>query len=298
MGFCGDLFRRLAPMVSSSVRMAIEGSSSPVGAPPIWLRRAADVRVLGWEENQTGGTILHVEAPPLGEAAEEIYRQPALWDTKPAPYDTALNVFARAAREVRIGNADSSLYDLGLLRRFRYTDQLFGREVEFIEVPEARVPDPPLARLDRESAVRAHQLTDQTPASRQVRVSGRLDMIRHSTRSFEMLLNDGKPVRGVLENADEIEELKSLLGKTITVVGKAIYRPSGSVLRIDAQGVQEGSPASKLFTQIPPPLSHRVPIARMRLSEQRGNWMDAFFGSWPGEESDEELLAMLREVRG
>lgn len=298
MDFCGDLFRRLAPMVTSSVRMAIEGSSSPVGAPPAWLRRSADVRVLGWEATESGGTILHVEAPPLGEAAEDIYRQSALWDTKPAPDDTALNVFARAAREIGTGNPDSSLYDLGLLRRFRYTEQLFGREVEFMEVPETRVANAPFARLDREVAVRAHQLTDLTPASRQIRVAGRLDMIRHSTRSFEMLLNDGKPVRGVLEDADDIEHFKSLLGKTITVVGKAIYRPSGSVLRIDAQGVEEGTPSSKLFMQIPPPISQRVPTARMRPSDQRGNWLDAFFGSWPGDESDEELLAMLREVRG
>lgn len=285
-------------MMASSVRMAIEGSSSPVGAPPNWVRRAADVRVLGWDEGETGATILHLEAPPLGDAAEEIYRQPALWETKPVPEDTALNVFARAAKEVRTGNAESSLYDLRLLTRFRHTEQLFGREIEFMEVPEARSSGAPLARLDREVAVRAQQLTEQTPASRQVRVSGRLDMIRHSTRSFEMLLNDDKPVRGVLENSDEIEQLKSLLGKTITVVGKAIYRPSGSVLRLDAQGVEEGSPGSKLFTQIPPPISRRVPSVRVRPADQRGNWMDSFFGSWPGDETDEELLAMLREVRG
>lgn len=285
-------------MVTSSVRMAIEGTSSPVGAPPKWLRQAADVRVLGWDEDGIGRTLVHVEAPLLGEAADEVYRQAALWDTKPAPNDTALNVFARAANEVRTGNEESSLYDLGLLKRFRYTDHLLGREVEFIEVPEARVPDAPVARLDHEVAIRARQLTDRTPTSRQIRVTGRLDMIRHSTRSFEMLLDDNKPVRGLLESGEVIEDLKPLLGKSITVVGKAVYRPSGSVLRIDAQGVEEGAPGSKLFTKIPPPISRRIPAARMRPTDQRGNWMDSFFGSWPGDESDDELLAMLREVRG
>jgi len=298
MDFCGDLFRRLSPMVTSSVRMAIEGSSSPVGAPPSWLRRASDVRVLGWEESIAGGTILHVEAPTLGEAAEEIYRQQTLWDTKPAPEDTALNVFARAAKEVRTGNPDSSLYDLGLLKRIGHSERLFGQQVEFVEVPETRAANSTLARLDREIAVRAHQLTEQTPASRQVRVSGRLDMIRHSTRSFEMLLEDGKPVRGVLENADEIDRLKSLLGKSITIVGKAIYRPSGSVLRVDAQGVDERASVSKLFARIPPPISRRVPSTRVHLGDQHKGWLDSFFGSWPGDETDEQLLAMLREVRG
>jgi hypothetical protein len=298
MEFCGDFFRRLSPMVTSSVRMAIEGSSSPVGAPPTWLRRAADVRVLGWAESSEGSTILSIEAPTLGEAAEEIYRQTALWDTKPDPEETALNVFARAAREVRNGNAESSLYDLGLLKRLGHSSRLFDQEVQYVDLPESRAPQSALARLDCEIATRAQQLTEQTPASRQVRVFGRLDMIRHSTRSFEIFLEDGKPVRGVLENADQIEYLKSLLGRSITIVGKAIYRPSGSVLRIDAQGVEQGAAASKLFAQVPPPISRRVSATRIRPGEQHKNWMDAFFGSWPGDESDQELLEMLREIRG
>ena len=298
MEFCGDLFRRLSPLMTSSVRMAIEGSSSPVGAPPSWLRRASDVRVLGWDETDAGATILHVEAPPLGEAAEEIYRQQTLWDTKPAPEDTALNVFARAAKEVRTGNPDSSLYDLGLLKRFGHADRLFGQQVEFVEVPESRGANSALTRLDREIALRAHQLTEQTPASRQVRVSGRLDMIRHSTRSFEMLLEDSKVVRGVLDNADEIDRLKSLLGKSVTVVGRAVYRPSGRVLRVDARGVDEGASESRLFTRIPPPMSRHVPSTRIRPGDQHRGWLDSFFGSWPGDETDEQLLAMLREVRG
>jgi hypothetical protein len=298
MDFCGAFFKRLAPMVTSSVRMAIEGSSSPVGAPPAWLRRAADVRILGWAESGEGATILSIEAPTLGEAAEEVYRQPAFWETKPAPEDTALNVFARAAKEVRIGNPDSSLYDIGLLKRFGHSSRLFDQQVKYLDLPETRAIQPALARLDREISIRAHQLTEQTPASRQVRVFGRLDMIRHSTLSFEIFLEDGKPVRGMLENAEQIEYLKSLLGRSITIVGKAVYRPSGSVLRIDAQGVEEGEEASKLFAKIPPPISHRMPITRIRPSEQHKNWMDAFFGSWPGDESDQELLEMLREIRG
>ncbi|QNI31586.1 hypothetical protein H7849_21340 [Alloacidobacterium dinghuense] len=298
LDFCGDFFRRLAPMVTSSVRMAIEGSSSPVGAPPAWLRRAADVRVLGWTETDACATVLQVEAPPLGEAAEEIYKQTAFWDTKPEPQETALNIFARVAKEVRSGNLDSSLYDLGLLKRFGNANRLFGQQVEFVDLPERWTPDSPLARLDRDVAVRAQQLTEQTPASRQVRVSGRLDMMRHSTRSFEMILEDGRPVRGVLENAEEIDRLKPLLGKFITVVGKAVYRPSGSVLRIDAQGMEEGTAESRLFTRIPPPILHRVPSSRIRTGDQNRNWMDAFFGTWPGDETDEELLEMLREVRG
>lgn len=123
-------------------------------------------------------------------------------------------------------------------------------------------------------------------------------MVRHSTRSFEMLLEEGKKVRGVLESGDQIETLKSLLGKKILAVGKAVYRPSGSLLRVDAQAVEEGTGQPKVFSKVPPPIEHRQPAARLRISEQATHGVPGFFGKWPGDESDDELLAMLRDVRG
>ena len=65
---------------------------------------------------------------------------------------------------------------------------------------------------------------------------GKLDMVRHSTRSFALLLADGQEIRGVLEARDP-ELLQKHFGKEITIFGKAIYRPSGSLLRLDAEEI-------------------------------------------------------------
>jgi hypothetical protein len=195
---------------------------------------------------------------------------------------------------VRLGNADSTLYDRQLLQRFSHSTRLFQHKLVSMEVPERDGT----ALLDREVAIRAAELSQKTPTPRQVRVVGHLDMVRHSTRSFEMLLEEGKTVRGVLENADHMDTLKSLLGSTLLVVGKAIYRPSGSLLRIDAQAIGQGTGEPKLFGKVPPPIEHRQPTVRLRVSEQAKRGVPGFFGKWPGDETDEELLAMLREVRG
>ncbi len=292
--FSGDIFRQLAPMMVSSVRMAIEGTSSHVGAPPMWLRRASDVRFVGLSETRNQDTVLHLEAPTLGEAAEDVYKQGKLWETKPAPEDTAINVFARATREVSQKNADSMLYDRHLLKHFSHSSRLFQHKLVSMDIPERTGS----AHLDREVAIRAKELTDRTPSPRQVRVVGHLDMIRHSTRSFEILLEEGKSVRGVLENGDHIDTLKKLLGQQVLIVGKAVYRPSGLLLRVDAQAVGESNGESKVFAKVPPPIEHRQPTVRLRISEQAKRGVPGFFGKWPGEETDEELLAMLRSVRG
>src|SRR5438270_11311337 len=76
---CGQVFRRLHPVMASSVRMAFEGRSTASGEQPRWLKRAADVRVLGFSDDR-GNTMLELEAQRLGDAAEEIYKQRRLWN--------------------------------------------------------------------------------------------------------------------------------------------------------------------------------------------------------------------------
>ncbi len=93
-------------------------------------------------------------------------------------------------------------------------------------------------------------------------------MVRHSTRSFGLILDGGEEIRGILiEGTSEV--LRGYFGKDITVLGKAIYRPSGTLLRVDASEI--------------------LPVVEGGVA--------SFFGSWPGEETDRELLQALEEVR-
>lgn len=295
--FCGDVFRRLYPVMANSVRMAFEGRSAATGEQPKWLKRASDVRVLGFSDRQ-GDTVLELEAGRLGEAAEELYKQRTLWTDLPDPNETALNVMARVMQDVRSGNAESTLYDPGLLRVTQHLSSLFERDLRAIRLPQTPDDTQLRALLDREVPIHARELSNSTPPPRQVRLTGTLDMIRYSTKAFALKLADGKEVQGVLDRPEMIEVLSTHLNKKVVIVGKAIYRPSGSVLRIDAQHVEEDSGESTLFSRLPGPVTRRPAIPRPRLIESGKTGVAAFFGIWPGDETDEELLALLREVRG
>ncbi len=296
--FCGQLCRQLAPMMLGSVRMAIEGTSSHTGAPPLWLRQATDVRIAGISGKRHENTILHLEAPILGEAAEELYQQQALWDTKPAPQDTAIHVLARVMKDVRTGDAGSPLYDLHLLKQISHIHALFEHQLIAMDLPQNNNPRMhAFTRVDEEVAKKASDLSEHTPAPRPVRVAGQLDMIRHSTRTFELLLEERNPVRGILSDAEKMETLKSFLGQKIVIAGKAIYRPSGSLLRIDADSVAGGRNESKLFEKVPGPVEKQPRPTRYKPGEQAKRGVPRFFGQWPGEETDEQLQAMLQELR-
>jgi hypothetical protein len=122
-------------------------------------------------------------------------------------------------------------------------------------------------------------------------------MIRHSTRSFSLRLDSGEEVRGVIETTDSCEILQALFGKRVLVLGRAVYRPSGRLLRIDAAGLEDGTDVAGLFSRIPAPQTSRPPTPALRVTASGKRGVAAFFGTWPGDESDADLASMLREIR-
>ena len=123
-------------------------------------------------------------------------------------------------------------------------------------------------------------------------------MIRHSTRGFSLRLESGEEVHGVMESAEGLSALPGFFEKPALVLGRAIYRPSGRLLRIDAAAIDDGAGASPLFARVPPPQTARPSTpARLNISGTGKRGGSAFFGTWPGDESDTDLDALVREIR-
>lgn len=293
LSLSSPFFRRLESVVRPSVRMVLEGTSASVGAAPTWLERASDVRTLGFSE-KAGLSVLQVKAPKLREAAPRLFEQQSFWPATALPDDTVVQVIGKIARAVRDKEAGSDLYDRPLLRHFSSWNGLFRRELKSVEFSPVSGEPTALAPIDEQVATNAQLLSDQIPLPRQVRVVGKLDMVRHSTRSFGLMLDDGNEIRGVLVDGTS-DMLQHHFGKEITVLGKAIYRPSGTLLRIDACEILPIAEGRQAFSKMPPsPKQIRRP--ERRLQSPKGG-VAAFFGSWPGEESDRELLEALEEIR-
>ncbi len=134
--------------------------------------------------------------------------------------------------------------------------------------------------------------------TRQIRLAGTLDMIRCSTGAFALRLNNGDEVQCVLDRADLIESLAKHLNKRVVVVGKAVYQHSGSLLCIEVQHVEEDTGASTLFSRMPPPFVPQVFAQPNSHSDEGRGGVSAFFGIWPGDETDAELMAALKKLRG
>lgn len=285
---------RISPLFVGSLRMAIEGASVASGRPPAWLERASDIRFVDYSHDRDD-TLIALGLPRLGDAAIELYRQGELWDTRPNPDDTAFEVFRRVVDEVAAENNESSWYDRQLLTRLARMKRLFGSQIDAISLPGGTG----VTRVTEKVAETAARLGASTPATRQVRITGLLDMIRHSTRSFSLGLESGEEVHGVMDSADGLTALPEFFGELVLVLGRAVYRPSGRLLRIDAAGMEDGADASPLFSKIPPPQTVRPSASgRWKVSETGNRGVPAFFGTWPGDETDADIDMLVKDIRG
>lgn len=287
------LLRRLEDTARPCVRMAIQGASASVGTPPGWLERACDIRTVGFSERD-GRSILHLKAPTLGDAVPEVFDQQNLWPGMANAEDTAIQLIGRIGQVVQRQEAASDMYDQPLLRHFGLWQRFFTRDVDHLQILASSNLSLNPVTLDIKVVENAKLLNARTPMPRQIRIVGKLDMVRYSTRSFALLLDQGDEVRGVLHEGDP-ELLQKYWGKEITVLGKAIYRPSGSLLRLDAQEILDTTEGRTAFSRIPDALS-RIPRNDKR-SQTGKLGVSAFFDTWPGEETDEELLAALGDLR-
>lgn len=296
VSLCGDLLRLLKPLAAGAVRMAVEGASAGKGRTPQWLTTASDIRLVDYGRDGDD-TVLALDVPALGEAAPELYEQKEFWQTKPQAECTAVDVLADMIGAVERGETDSPLYDRLLLRRITGLQRVFSEHLHGIELPLRARGTVIRQRVSEAVPVNAAKLAECTPAAQEVRVAGQLDMIRRSTRSFGLQLDDGTEVRGVLESADDVERLGEFFGKRVLVLGKAVYRPSGTLLRLDAHAVEQGEGQPRIFSKVPAARGWRSPVTRTVNAAQSWGVLSSYFGSWPGDETDAEWNEMLLELK-
>jgi hypothetical protein len=152
-------------------------------------------------------------------------------------------------------------------------------------------PDSP-PRINSELARSAKDLFRETPAPRRVRIAGKLDMIRDSDRVFNLILDSGERLRAVWTGGDTAK-LADYFKQNIVIGGIAIYRPSGALLRVDAEAIDVAGAKDGFFSSIPQPSLRKM---NMKQARKNRSGLAAVFGKWPGSESEEELLSALKDM--
>jgi hypothetical protein len=113
-------------------------------------------------------------------------------------------------------------------------------------------------------------------------------MVKVSDSSFLLLLEDGRAIPGRLVGRP-ITPLAGVLGRRILVFGTGQFGPTGELERIEADSYipNDGQPWSVSLDDLPTSAEVREELARR---------FRAAVGSWPGDETDEQIEQALKEL--
>lgn len=280
-----DLVDILVEGSEQTLRYRIEGRSKARGTPPGWLRPASDFQI---EAVHGRGEPLafKVDAKPLAEAMPEKFAQATLFEGIDAS-KSSVDLFEDTLAEAIRGEEDSELFDGPLLETMKGFKGLLAHGVDSVQIKNGR-----LLEVNTKAVQNVARLADQEHPSRRVRIAGWLETIRHSDCRFVLILPDGAKVAGTAIDLGA-EALRGAFGKRVVIQGVADFRPSGNVLRINAEKVEDGTDTDlQVFGKIPRPLAAPALVTR---SSGKGGF-EAILGQWPGDETEEQLFAQLREL--
>lgn len=290
----GPVFSHLHDTLQDAVRMGFLHSSRARGRIPACLRAAADVHYVGHSAGGEGGTLLRFEVPSFGSVTGELFGQKLLWEDGPQPEQTAFELLGAALSDVRKRRKESNRFDSGLLRRISSYRRMLKRGIESIRLPDTALAEP--GQIDSVAVIAASELCAATPLSRRVRVTGRLDVMGASQAVLKLDIKSGAAVTAVWEGVLPIEELKDYFNRDVVIEGAGVFRPSGLLLRVDADAIALASAQDEFFRQVPEALALPDYSSLTQLRPGERSPFSRILGSIPAEETDEEFAAAVEAL--
>lgn len=286
----GHLLLGITPAVSSVSLMAIQGRGTARGRRPSWLRAVSDIHFRGAKVD--GQATFSFDAPRLGDAAETLFRQPDFFIKEPLPQATGFDLLFGALRDIQEENEDSNRFDQSVLHKIHRLHKILSDDVKYIALSGESIEKP--IHFDVETVQHVEKLTRTTPPEQRVRLAGQLDMLRSSTSTFELILDTGDKIRGVYDG--DITTLSRHLRDRVTVSGKAIFRPSGKLLRVDAEYVSVDPSAPTLWSTVPTPKRENLERRQLWRSQGPSSGVAAIMGQWPGDEDEDDVARQLEKI--
>lgn len=271
-----------------ALRLRVDGRSSFCGQIPEWLTMAAGFDfVLDPPEG-----LIAIEMKSLVQSAPEKFSQMSLFRTGLDVQKPAFALWEESIKDVFSGNMESENYDDGLIKTIGRFGHILSDEMRELRIFNGRLNPISIERAKLQSI---KKLTKSTPPTTQVRVSGKLDMIRYSDRMFDLKLESGETVRGVATKLDP-GALAKLFGQETVVTGRAVFHPSGKLRRVEAHKVEPAEGAVSLWSKAPKPLMAPIVHHDLRKPQSPRTGLNAIIGKWPGDESDDEFMDALENL--
>ncbi|HUI90610.1 MAG TPA: hypothetical protein VLX68_00045 [Chitinivibrionales bacterium] len=274
------------------LRLAIEGQSSKTGPAPKWLAKATDFVFTGL---QKGSTVLNIEAPYLKDAIPDQAVQQDIWGNPPKPGDTAISFISRSVRDTSTENLESDYYDSGVLMSFLAMKPFLTEHAKSIKIhcEENKNED---FSIDMPTIEKVEKLKIKIPDPQAFMLTGILEEVAYSRKRFRLDMADGQVIQGQIDQEFlDVEDLRRLWGKKVTIKGIVSYKPSGKVRLLEAQMLKLMEEGEEVFETAPVVQTEFEFTRGLTAEAVRRNWLDDIRGKWPGDESIDDLVRELED---
>ena len=274
-----------------ATRLLAIGEGRGRGQKPGWFKKAADFTTTGLKP---GSTILDLEAPTLRETACEVFGLQGFWPDQTTNDQTSLDLASLAIREAQETDSPGDRFDSSVLEAILDFNKITGNpgiRYELISLDSEHGN----FVLDDYSCARIEARLTKIPTPRAFIVSGRLDKIEHDAGRFRLLVSRDSSLLGRLDpDSLDVETLRPLWGKQTTVEGMVYFKVNGHPRLIEARRISSHTERDTIFEEMP---AAGIPRSRGMIldQEKQARSFDPMelWGTWPGNESTEELLADL-----
>jgi hypothetical protein len=235
---------QLRKVSEGALRLYIEGhSSNKRGRDPEWVEKSLEFSLSGIKK---GSTILEVKAPYLTETLGS-YQQP-LYDElgiDSLTNQTAIGL-AIAAYERATENPDSiDTLDKNLLKVMLGFNKFFGHNskssININGTAKQKITIAPTTLR------KIKILEEKTPVDQKIKITGKLEMMKHSSNLLELVNANGK-FKAHLSHEFSFDKALPFFGKDITCSGLAHFNPKGQISSIEITNITHADTSATYFS--------------------------------------------------
>ncbi len=223
-----DLLGVLIDGCRKALRLRLQGTSTPGGAEPRWLRPASELDVTFPRD---GEALAIISAKPLIATLPTLFSQRTMFDELD-PQKSPFDLFEDAIEDATGAVEDSPRYDPGLLKVVaQFEDLLGGGAIDSLSLVNGRT-----VLVDAAGVERATILSTRTRPPEPAYVVGLLEGITYSDSRFKVALPDGSALLGHAQAVGH-QVLRTHWGQRVAIQGLLHYRPSGALAGLEARTI-------------------------------------------------------------
>ena len=247
-----------------------------------------------------GSTTVALQAPQLRETAAAAFGRSSPEDDDPPDTnldDTALDLTSETVRSIGPLDSPYTWVDRSVVEAVAALGRSTGDRGGCALVGENGAGS--CFELDATVRDRAEKRLTQLPKSRTFVVSGLMDSIRHGDGRFRLRLPKGQTLAGQLDPESlDSETLREFWGRPATVMGMVHFHPDGRPRVLVARNLDPRRESDVNFEYLPRGHGPGLPVMSPETDEKarKFDW-NRLKGLWKIEQSTEELLEQIREMR-